>query len=141
MKNKKFTEKQVNLFWSFIQDGVLEYLSGIDEDDMLEAITDRLRSIDEGRYFRRALTAQDAIETYDERAELGELFVLTAQRIAQKDEGVRDYLENAATEMGMEIIKPLDSADTENRRKITDFLGIQWYSTEEQIHEALKSWL
>lgn len=141
MKNKKFTEKQVNLFWSFIRDGVLEHLSGIEEGDILEAITDRLRSIDEGKYFRGALTAQDAIEAYDERAELGELFILTAQRIAQKDEGVRDYLENAATEMGMEIIKPLDSADTENRRKITDFFGIQWYSTEEQIHEALKSWL
>lgn len=140
MKNKKFTEKQIDLFWRFIQDGVLEYLSRVD-GEIVDAITDRLHSIDEGKYFRGALTAQDAIESYDERAELGELFNLTARRIAREGKGARDYLENAAAEMGIVIVKPLESADTENRRKITDFLGIQWYSTEEQIHEALKSWL
>lgn len=141
MKKKKFTEKQIDQFWSFVRDGGLEYLSEIDEDDMLENVTDRLHTIEEGKYFRQALSSQDAIEAFDERAEIGELFALTAKRIARKGEDLREHLDSAAEEMGVVIVKPLDNADTDNRRRIADFFGIRWYSTDEQIVEALKSWL
>lgn len=141
MKSKKFTEKRVNLFCDFIREGGLEYLSGNDEVEVLEWVAEGLHKIDEGKYFRVVLTAQDAVEAFDERAELGDLFGQTAQRISRNGEDLYEYLMSAAKQMNVTIVAPLDNGNVGNRRRITAFLGIKWYSTDAQITDELKRWL
>lgn len=140
---KKFTEKQVSVFWRMLNDGILEHLDNDMCCDGLDLLADKLAELNEGQYFRQAMSHEMCVTMADEAGELTELAnkCLTTWSKSARPESKREVLDDVAKNLGIDLYAPLDLGDVNTRKRITSMLGLQWYATNEQIINELKTWL
>lgn len=127
---KKFTEKQIGVFMSAINNGILEYMNDNYMIDNLEIVSDELSKVDEGRYVLSDISNEQIANEYSSR---GETYHLIQTLIDNED--VKE--KSLTVKLLFDRYKQYIPKQNVTRKTMIDLLGLRDFATKEDILKEL----
>lgn len=127
---KKFTEKQIGVFMSAINNGILEYMNDNYMIDNLEIVSDELSKVDESRYILSDISNEQIANEYSSR---GETYHLIQTLIDSED--VKE--KSLTVKLLFDRYKQYIPKQAVTRKTMIDLLGLRDFATKEDILKEL----
>lgn len=127
---KKFTEKQIGVFMSAINNGILEYMNDNYMIDELETVCSKLSKVDEGRYILSDISNEQIANEYSSR---GETYHLIQTLIDNED--VKE--KSLTVKLLFDRYKQYIPKQEVTRKTMIDLLGLRDFATKEDIIKEL----
>lgn len=127
---KKFTEKQIGVFMSAINNGILEYMNDNYMIDELKIVSDELSDVDKGKYVFSYITKQQVANEFNARGETYDLIRTLIDNEEQKEKRL-------TVKLLFEKYKQYISKQEVTRKTMIDLLGLRDFATKEDILKEL----
>lgn len=127
---KKFTEKQIGVFMSAINNGILEYMNDNYMIDELGSVCDKLSKVDEGRYVLSDISGEQVANEFNARGETYHLIQTLIDSEEQKEKRL-------TVKLLFEKYKQYIPKSEVTRKTMIDLLGLRDFATKEDILKEL----